>query len=559
LVDRAAAGPEETPFMIPKASQRGGGQQLATHLLNEFDNDRVEIAEVRGTIAKDLHGAFAEWGAVATGTNCRKYLYSLSVNPDPEQGPLTRDQYRDFVDRTEKKLGLTGQPRALIFHVKHGREHCHAVWSRIDVQTMKAVQLSHDRHSLRSAVIEFARKHGLALPGGMTRDRIKERGQRQRPENLAEQQQEERTGITKAERVAAITAAWKAAPDAKAFAAALKAQGYVLAAGDKRTHVLVDKFGEIHSLSRQLQGVRAKQIRDRLGSAYAADKLPDAAKLQQRIRKRLAERHKTAVSTAQERRDQLAQRQQERRRGLDEQRQRLTDQHRAERKALVRTQKAELSGRRQRQNAPSRGVLEFLKRITGFNFVAGLHSKRQDRLRAEEHKQQRRALVRRHRRELQDFAHRYRGLESVTRRERRSLETLLRREQWRAGMAAPGSVEIPAADRHITPEWQRAATPPTPAVTAGHTLTAPFNKAAKETGPRAQPAQDDKLRGIRDAAREITGPGRTSEVQKEPSLKETFRDAADREAREALEALRRRDARRPERQPAPGRGRDRER
>jgi len=90
--------------MIPKGSQRAGGQQLATHLSNEFDNYRVVVAQVRGAVAQDLHGAFAEWSATAQGTRCRKYLYSLSVNPDPEQGPLTREQYLDFIDRAEEKL-----------------------------------------------------------------------------------------------------------------------------------------------------------------------------------------------------------------------------------------------------------------------------------------------------------------------------------------------------------------------------------------------------------------------------------------------------------------------
>ena len=53
--------------MIPKASQRGGGKDLATHLLNAFDNEYVEVAEVSGAIAPDLQGAFAEWEAIATG------------------------------------------------------------------------------------------------------------------------------------------------------------------------------------------------------------------------------------------------------------------------------------------------------------------------------------------------------------------------------------------------------------------------------------------------------------------------------------------------------------
>src|SRR5262245_38319007 len=106
--------------MIPKASQRGGGQQLATHLLNQFDHDRVELADLRGAIAPDLHGAFAEWRAASKATRCRKYLYSLSLNPDPQQGGLTRELYLEFIARAEKALGLEDQARAIVFHVKHG-------------------------------------------------------------------------------------------------------------------------------------------------------------------------------------------------------------------------------------------------------------------------------------------------------------------------------------------------------------------------------------------------------------------------------------------------------
>src|SRR5665213_1547064 len=79
--------------MILKGNQRGGGQQLAAHLQNSFDNERVEIADVRGCIAQDLSGAFAEWAAEARGTKCTKFLYSLSLNPYQPNGRLTREQY----------------------------------------------------------------------------------------------------------------------------------------------------------------------------------------------------------------------------------------------------------------------------------------------------------------------------------------------------------------------------------------------------------------------------------------------------------------------------------
>jgi hypothetical protein len=48
-----------------------------------------------------------------------------------------------------ERLGLAGQPRIVLFHVKNGRHHCHVVWSRIDLERMKAIHLSHDRQKLR--------------------------------------------------------------------------------------------------------------------------------------------------------------------------------------------------------------------------------------------------------------------------------------------------------------------------------------------------------------------------------------------------------------------------
>src|SRR5262245_44580137 len=117
--------------MILKGSQRGDGADLAIHLMNGFDNESIEIAEVHGTVARDLYGAFAEFEAVSRGTKATKFMYSLSISPPK---PLTRAQYHEAIAAIEHRLGLTDQPRAVVFHVKNGREHCHVVWSRIDLE-----------------------------------------------------------------------------------------------------------------------------------------------------------------------------------------------------------------------------------------------------------------------------------------------------------------------------------------------------------------------------------------------------------------------------------------
>ena len=54
--------------MILKGSQRGGAAQLARHLLKTDENEHVEVHELDGFIADDLHGALQEIYAVSRGT-----------------------------------------------------------------------------------------------------------------------------------------------------------------------------------------------------------------------------------------------------------------------------------------------------------------------------------------------------------------------------------------------------------------------------------------------------------------------------------------------------------
>jgi hypothetical protein len=117
--------------MILKGSQCGGGQDLAVHLMRLDDNDHVEL---RGFAFNNLKGAFKEAEAVSRGTKCGQYLFSLSLNP-PEEARADVAAFTQTIDHIEEKLGLAGQPRAIVFHEKEGRRHGRCVWSRIDAQS----------------------------------------------------------------------------------------------------------------------------------------------------------------------------------------------------------------------------------------------------------------------------------------------------------------------------------------------------------------------------------------------------------------------------------------
>ena len=98
--------------MILKGNQRGGGRQMALHLLNVEVNEHVNVHEVRGFMADDVLGALNEAHALSKGTQCRQFMYSLSMNP-PQDEKVSIQIFEETLDRIEEKLGLKEQPPLL--------------------------------------------------------------------------------------------------------------------------------------------------------------------------------------------------------------------------------------------------------------------------------------------------------------------------------------------------------------------------------------------------------------------------------------------------------------
>jgi hypothetical protein len=553
--------------MILKGNQRGGGQQLAAHLQNSFDNERVEIADVRGSVAQDLSGAFAEWAAEARGTQCKKFLYSLSLNPYQPNGRLTREQYLELLERTERSLKLVGQPRAVVFHEKRDkdgvlREHCHAVWSRIDTDRMKAVQMSHDRLKLRTVAQEFARDHGLELPEGMkpgnTKDSRRDRyNKRAAQENLGEKQQQERTGVPKEVRMAEIASCWNNTANGAAFVRALEDKSYYLARGDERAYVVIDAYGEIHSLSRQLSGVaKKKDLLDRLADyppaglrdaetvqAHAREKLRDRQKAQEATTAKATEGNKQEPSRSEaapveQRTSALHARQQQRRADLDKHRVDLHARQFRERAALRDMQAdhhAEVATERQ-QKQP-KGLGAFLTRITGIGrFVAWAQDKA-DRKREAAHRHETDALLHRHTRELKEMDRHYGALDRLEKRENRAAANAGMREEYR---------KLRARSFALKPEFEKAMARQEPAATSSGGSKAPglFNRLASGIG---------LTKGDLQAAFERATAGKTVRKEDTDTAGHAPVDA------EKLERARQLRDELSSRQPRPGPDRDRER
>ena len=132
---------------------------MALHLLKTDENEHVEIHEVSGFVSDTPMEAFNEAYAISRGTKCRQFLFSLSLSP-PENESVPVSVFEQAIADIENKIGLIGQPRVIVFHEKEGRRHAHCVWSRIDVEKMKAINLPYFKLKLRDIFRELYLEHG---------------------------------------------------------------------------------------------------------------------------------------------------------------------------------------------------------------------------------------------------------------------------------------------------------------------------------------------------------------------------------------------------------------
>jgi len=336
--------------MILKASQRGGGRQLARHLLRTEENEHVELHEIRGFVSDDLTGALQEAHAISKATKCKQFLFSVSLNPPPQER-VDIATFEDAIARIEERTGLSGQPRAVVFHEKEGRRHAHAVWSRIDADTLTARHLAFYKMKLRELSREIYIEQGWKMPRGLANSREAD------PRNfmLAEWHQAKRAGADARDIKSMLQECWAISDSKAAFAHALKARGFTLAQGDRRGHVAISPEGEVFSLARGV-GKKAKDIAARLGEPA---QLPSVSEARDALAKDLTQtfrRHRSEADL--EKRRALA--------PLEQKRSTMAAAHRQERSRLD-------AGQQQRWSAEAKaraakmpgGVRGLWNRLTG--------------------------------------------------------------------------------------------------------------------------------------------------------------------------------------------------
>jgi hypothetical protein len=266
--------------MIAKGNLHAHGVKLAAYLTANYANERAELAELRGFAALNIRDAFRDVHIQAAATRAEKPFFHAYVRA-PEGEALTRETWQIFADRLEKRLGFADQPRAVAFHHKaDGETHMHIAWSRIDLETLTAIDPGLYKNKMKQLCREFEKEFGLTLVRNERADDVKT----QAP-NRAEFEQSRRLGTDLKEIRNTINACWQSADNGRAFAMALAQEGLVLARGDKRDFVVIDRDGGDHALSKRITGATAAETRRRMADLDRSG-LPsvDAAKTMQRER-----------------------------------------------------------------------------------------------------------------------------------------------------------------------------------------------------------------------------------------------------------------------------------
>jgi hypothetical protein len=251
--------------MIAKGKIRGEGAKLARYLMTGHPGEHAQLVEARGLerFGADPVTAFdrlEQWAG--ENSQCRKAFFHGHVRIASNER-LSDAQWKETVNRMEKRLGFEGQPRIVSFHINSetGEKHLHVGWFRVDLETQRAIDPGLYKNKLGQLSRECERDYALRELTSRRRE-----GDRANAAGRDEFEEARRLGTDIRAIRAGILDCFEKSDNGKALKAALEDRGLMLANGERRDcFVVVDHAGGQHALNKKLTGLTLAQTRDRLG------------------------------------------------------------------------------------------------------------------------------------------------------------------------------------------------------------------------------------------------------------------------------------------------------
>jgi hypothetical protein len=282
--------------MIPREAGRGqsfkGAGAYYLHDKDALTSERVEFTHTENVPTQDPEKALKwmawtaihaedlkrESGAKTTGRPCVKPVFTFSLSWHPEQEPKKWEMI-GAGRRALIALGLQDHETVMVAHNDTDHSHLHLIVNVVDPETGKANRVAFSKKKLSAWAEEYEREHGKIYC-----DRRVENNQK-RAQGETVKYEEPELSLK-----ARITKVYRESENGAEFRAALADQGFALARGKKL--VLIDRHGKVHSLARQIEGAKEKDIRIKLTDL----ELPDV----DTARKQLVPKPQEAVSEQKE-------------------------------------------------------------------------------------------------------------------------------------------------------------------------------------------------------------------------------------------------------------------
>lgn len=222
-----------------KGRCRGNGAQLGQYLSNTKDNFRAECLATYGASTSDPRRALLEMSLTSElSSRTDDGLYHMQLSPRAhEAADMTWEQKLRSVEITAEKMGLEGHKWSLWEHEKEdGRIHMHLVFERYNHDTgrMWNDNLNYKKH------LEAARQMEKEFGWEITHER-----------------KNHLDGDVKD----IISQLYFESENGQGFVKAMAKAGFEITQGmDRRPYQIVDQYGIVHDLTRQIAGARQGDI-----------------------------------------------------------------------------------------------------------------------------------------------------------------------------------------------------------------------------------------------------------------------------------------------------------